>query len=230
MKSKWFEYKDQALAMRRTGVSMTVIERQLGIPRSTLSGWFKSVILTEEQRAQLMKSSQDGWAKARLKAAEAHRSQKELRLSKARAEAVQVLDRIEINEDILDLAFAMLYFGEGAKNNLTSMGSSDPKMLRFMLAVLRSNYGVTPNMLRCDLHLRMDQNGYELKKYWSRELGVPLSQFKYVAYDRRTEGKKTYSHYKGVCLIACGNIAIQRKLIYLYNLFCDRVDRLDVGA
>ncbi len=218
------------MTMRQTGVSMTVIERQLGIPRSTLSGWFKAIQLTEAQRTRLIQNSRDGWQKARIKSAEAHRAQKALRLLEAKSAATEVLSRIELNDDVLDLAFAMLYFGEGAKKDVTSLGSSDPKMLRFMLAVLRRNYGVTPAMLRCDLHLRMDQNGEELKSYWSKELKVPLKQFKYVAYDHRTEGKPTYSHYKGVCLIACGNIAIQRKLIYLYNLFCDKVAELDSGT
>jgi hypothetical protein len=76
----------------------------------------------------------------------------------------------------------------------------------------------------------MDQDGDALKAYWSKELNVPLERFKYIAYDRRTEGRKTYDHYKGACLISCGNIAIQRKLIYLYNLFCDKVAELNMGT
>jgi hypothetical protein len=230
MKSKWREYKDEAIAMRKIGTSMTVIERRLGIPRSTMSGWFKDIKLTETQRTRLMQNSRDGWAKARESAVKSHRKQKALRLLKARSEATKVLERIELSNDILDLALAMLYFGEGAKHNTTALGCSDPKMLRFMLAVFRRNYGITADMLRCDLHLRMDQDGHELKKYWSKQLGLPLERFKNVFYDRRTEGRRTYDDYKGVCLISCGNIAIQRKLIYLYNLFCDKVAELDSGT
>ena len=99
-----------------------------------------------------------------------------------------------------------------------------------MLIVLRRNYGIAPSMVRCDLHLRMDQDANELKEYWSNELEVPIDRFKYVAFDKRSEGKPTHDHYKGVCVIACGNIAIQRKLIYLYNLFCEKVAAMDVGA
>lgn len=230
MKSKWFEYKEEALSLRRNGVSMTVIERRLGIPRSTLSGWFKEVILTEEQRTKLMKSGKDGWAKARIHAVETHRNQKASRLLKAKQEAVYVLDKIELTDEVLDLAFAMLYLGEGAKNNTTSLASSDPVILKFVLVVLKRNYGITPDMIRCELHLRMDQDANILKAYWSGQLGVPLERFGYVAFDKRSKGKPTYAHYKGVCVLACGNIAIQRKLIYLYNLFCERVATLDVGA
>ena len=230
VKSLWFEYKDAAVALRKTGMSMTVIERKLGIPRSTLSGWFKNITLTEDQRVCLMKNKQDGWLKARQHAVVSHRAAKELRLKVAKDDAIRTLEKIEINESTLDLAFAMLYFGEGAKSGGTSLASSDPTILKFVLTVLRRNYQIHTNMVRCDLHLRMDQNAQELKQYWAKILNVPIEQFKYVAHDKRSIGKATYEHYKGVCVISCGNMAIQRKLMYLYTLFCEKIAQLDMGA
>jgi hypothetical protein len=230
MRSRWYEYKEKAILLRKKGVSMTVIERKFGVPRSTLSGWFKDVELTEEQRTRLMKNSQDGWLKARMHAVESHRAQKNLRLAKAMDEAKDTLSKIEVTDAVLDLAFAMLYFGEGAKSSLTSLASSDPSILRFVLAVLKRNYGIGPETVRCDLHLRMDQNADELKRYWSKELDMPIERFKYVAFDKRSAGKATYSHYKGVCVVSCGNVAIQRKLMYLYTLFCEKITGLNAGA
>lgn len=230
MKSRWSELKETAIALRMTGMSMTVIERRLGIARSTLSGWFKNIELTEEQRVSLMKNKQDGWAKARLNAVASHRAQKVMRLLHAKQEAMTTLDSIELSPAVLDLAFAMLYFGEGAKSGVTSIASSDPVILRFVLTVLRLNYQITSDMIRCDLHLRMDQDANVLKQYWSNELKLPIERFKYVAFDKRSSGKPTYDHYHGVCVVSCGNIAIQRKLMYLYNLFCDKVAELNAGA
>jgi len=76
----------------------------------------------------------------------------------------------------------------------------------------------------------MDQDADMLKEYWSKELKIPIERFKYVAFDKRSIGKPTYERYKGVCVITCGNIAIQRKLIYLYTLFCEKIAELDMGA
>jgi hypothetical protein len=230
MRSQWFEYKEAAISLRKTGMSMTVIERKLGIPRSTLSGWFKSVPLTEEQRISLMKNKQDGWKVARQNAVIAHKAAKLKRLEAAKLEAEAVLEKIDMSKEVLDLAFAMLYLGEGAKGDATSIASSDPKILRFVIKVLIINYSLRPEDIRCDLHLRWDQNGEELKQFWSKELSIPIDRFKYVAYDKRSAGRATYEHYKGVCVLVCGNVAIQRKLMYLYNLFCDRVEDLNVGA
>jgi hypothetical protein len=202
---------------------MTAIERQYGIPRSTLSGWFKDIQLSESQRTALMKGKQDGWKKAREKAVLAHNSMKAQRINDAAEEASITLSKLEISSEVLDIAFAMLYFGEGAKKNLTSIGNSNPLVLRFVLAVLYKNYKLTPADIRCDLHLRADQDGESMKRYWSEQLNLPVEQFRYIAYDKRTAGKATYEHYKGVCVIACGQIAIQRKLISLYNQFCTKV-------
>lgn len=230
MISRWYELKDTAIELRKTGMSIKAIEEKLGIPRSTLSGWLKHVELTEEQMCRLRKSKQDGWRKARAKAAESHRAQKTLRLLKAKQDAEEVLASLELNSATLDLAFAMLYFGEGAKGNISSIANSDPKILSFVIFVLKKNYGVKPEQIRCELHLRADQNPELAKQYWSKELALPYSCFRYTAIDQRSAGKATYDHYKGVCVLYCGGIAVQRKMIYLYNLFCDKVSQLDAGA
>lgn len=230
MKSRWYELKDTAIELRRTGMSIKTIEEKLGIPRSTLSGWLKHVELSEEQRCRLMKNKHDGWKKAREKAVESHRAQKTLRLLKAKQEAEATLASLDLNSAVLDLAFAMLYLGEGAKGNASSIANSDPKILRFVIAVLKRNYSIEPEQIRCELHLRADQDHDLMKQYWSTELKLPISCFGYVAVDQRTAGKATYDHYKGVCVISCGGIAIQRKIVYLYNLFCDKVAELDAGA
>ncbi len=216
--------------MRQQGASMTVIERRYGIPRSTLSGWFKDIKLTEEQRTKLMVNRQDGWKKAREQAVISHNAMKAARIAAAEQAATKTLANLEITPEILDITFAMLYFGEGAKRNVTSIGNSNPLVLRFVLAVLYRNYGLKPSQIRCDLHLRADQDGSDMKQYWSRQLGLPIEQFKHVSYDKRTAGRATYDHYKGVCVITCGQIAVQRKLISLYNQFCTKVSEEILGA
>ncbi len=209
---------------------MTVIERKLGIPRSTLSGWFKHIELTEEQRTSLMQNSHDGWEQARKHAIQTHKEQKALRLLKAKQEALEVLDNIPITSATLDLAFSMLYLGEGSKNGTTSLASSDPKILNFVLFVLNKNYGVSRGMVKCELHLRADQNSDAMKAYWSDVLRVPIDRFRKSYFDQRSAGRPTYDHYKGVCVLYCGTVAIQRKLVYLYTLFCERIAEFDGGG
>jgi hypothetical protein len=223
MISQWYEYKNQAIQLRSQGLSIREIENLLSIPRSTLSGWFKNIELTDTQNKRLKQNADLALVKARAKASEWHRTQKMLRLKKAEEEATSVLNNIVIDDNIIELALAMLYLGEGAKKNTTAIGNSNPLILKFFITILIKKYGVSVDKIKCDLHIRADQNTKELIDYWSHELNLPLTCFRSVIVDVRTTGRTSYPEYKGVCLVNCGNIAIQRKLIYLYNLFCQKV-------
>ena len=134
------------------------------------------------------------------------------------------------SREIFELSLAMLYLGEGfKKNSMTGLGNSDPLILKFFLVGITKLFNVDPTKIRYDLHLRADQNPIEMKKYWSKELGAPIERFTQVSIDQRTVGKPTYSDYKGVCVINCGAVAIQRKLVYLSRIFCEKIIELMGG-
>ena len=224
MKSKWYEYKEAAMSLRRKGTSMTVIEREFGIPRSTLSGWFKEIKLPEEQRTKLMLNSRDGWKKAREQAVIKKNLQKAKRLAVARTEANAVFkDLSDMSCSTLELALAMLYFGEGSKNNTTSMGASDPFMLQFFITSTEKLYDLSRLDYRYDLHLRHDQDTAKMKLWWAEKLSIPKEKINYVVKDKRTIGKPTKNEYPGVCLVTVGKIAIQRRLKALYTVYCSEV-------
>jgi hypothetical protein len=223
MKSQWFDHKETIIELRKQGLSYGEIEKLFLVPRSTLSHWLRDIKLSDEQNLRLIQNYGNGLVKARVKASEWHKTQKELRIQKAKQDAEKLLEEVEINDIVVELALAMLYLGEGAKSGTTAIGNSNPLILKFFLAVLIRKYQIDPLKIRFDLHIRADQKPQEIKEYWANELNIPISSFKYIVADKRTEGRASYPEYKGVCIINCGNIAIQRKLIYLYNLFCQKV-------
>lgn len=223
MISRWYELKPEAVTMRRKGKSIRDVETSLGIPRSTLSGWFKKITLSKKQKDNLNKKYGEAIIKARKNAVLWHNNQKKERLQKAEADAEVTLSKISLDKETIELCMALLYLGEGSKkSSTTGMGNSDPLILKFFLKVMTSVYKINLEKIRFDLHLRADQNPKLMKKYWAKELNAPLHRFNYVSVDKRTLGKKTYPGYKGVCLIDCGNIAIQRKLVYIGRKFCDK--------
>ena len=232
MQSKWFELKPDAIRLRKKGFSIGKIERHLGIPRSTLSGWLRDVELSKKQKEKLTQNWKKALVKARKKAVLWHNAQKEKRLKSAKEQALKTVGAIDINDKkIIELALAILYIGEGTKSKVeTAMGSSDPLILKFFLATLKAIYNLDLKKVKCQLNLRADQNPEKMKRFWSKELSIPIDNFGYVNRDKRTVGSKTYPHYKGVCYIACGNVAIQRKLIYLSEIFCKKVIEKYLGT
>lgn len=225
MKSRWYELKEGAIELRKHGFSMNMIEDRYGIARSTLSGWFKNVKLTPIQKRKLLQNSKINLIAAREKAVLWHNEQKRRRLEEAKLQALHTLGKINTNnKHILELALAILYLSEGSKTTVeTSIGSSDPLVLKFFLSCLKKIYNFDVNKIGCELHLRADQNPNKIKRFWAKELKLPLNNFKQVTVDKRTLGSKTFPHYKGVCVLRCGSVAIQRKLLYLSRFFCEQI-------
>ena len=225
MKSKWYESKSLAIAMRKKGYSLRRVHANLGIPKSTLSGWFKNIDLTSKQKQKLDDSWKKGLINARQKAVIWHNQQKQSRIDEARHQAELSLDKLDLsNIAVIELALSLLYLGEGRKNSAyTSLRSSDPLILKFFVSALEKSYKISKNSFKCELHLRADQNSDKLKKYWSKQLSIPLVNFTSVSKDSRTLGSKSYAWYKGVCVVNCGNAAVQRKLLFLSKMFCEKI-------
>jgi len=226
MLSKWSDKKEAAIILRKKGNSIRNIEARLNIPRSTLSGWFKGIYLTKKQKAILDRRWREGFLRARRKAALWHNDQKQKRLEVAEWQAREIISNSDIaNPNLIEIAFAMLYLGEGFKGDYTGMANSDPAILHSFVSFLIKNCHVPINKIKCSLYLRADQKAVSLKKFWSQTLNLPIENFKYANIDQRTLKSKTRDSYKGVCSISCGNVAIQRRLVNIGRIFCEKISK-----
>ena len=215
MLSKWYVLKETAIEKRRKGYSIRDIEKTLGIPRSTLSGWFKEIKLSEKQLLALNNKRLSALVLARKAAVNWHNKKKQENPELARCLANTTLQNIDLtNLAVLELALSILYLGEGSKTKQTSLGNSNPTIIKFFTYSLNKLYKLDPHYFYYELHLRADQNSKKVARYWSENLNVPEKKFK-VFFDKRTVKSKTFDYYMGVCVVRCGNVAIQRKLMYL---------------
>lgn len=228
MKSRWYELKTKVLSRRQKGWSIGSIEKKFGIPRSTLSYWFKDIILTAKQRAVLIRKRDQALIKARKLAVLWHNKQKASRLAEAQSGAMQALKNIRTTDsDWLKITLAMLYLGEGFKTSVgLGLGNSDPLILKFFIAGLTKCYGYNINKIKCELHLRADQNINNIKRYWSRELKIPLHNFTTTSFDKRTTGVPTYRRYKGVCVLRGSAAHLQRELMFLGRMYIEKIAKM----
>ncbi|MEJ0053458.1 MAG: hypothetical protein WDN10_01880 [bacterium] len=219
-----FEYlKNEAVKLRKRGKSLRAIEGLLDVPRSTLSGWLKNVSLSAKHKASLERKWRLALTIARTEAVRWHNTQRNKRLEEAAEAAEKTLQKIGDDSEMLELALAMLYLGEGGKTKTSlTLGNSDPLIVRFYVNALERLYGIAKSRLRAELHLRADQDENKLKRFWSKATGIPLRRFVYSVKDQRTLGRATYPGYKGVCAVSGGGVAIQRKLMYLAKAFTKR--------
>lgn len=226
MISQWSNLKDKVVKLRKEGTSIGVINKKYGIPKSTLSCWFRKIKLSKRQKNKIYKEASVKMENARKKALLWHHSQKESRILKAKLEADSVINKINTNNIfVLELALSLLYLGEGSKDSLTSMGNANPLVLIFFIKATKRIHPMA-KLGRCQLHLRSDQNVSNEINYWSKELSIDKNQFDFIK-DKRIVKSKTYSSYHGVCVIRFTEIAIQRRLVFLSHNFCNIIVGLD---
>lgn len=89
------------------------------------------------------------------------------------------LSGMSIQRDLEACAIG-LYWGEGAKSlaaGVVDLANSDPGVLQVFLRYLREIVRIDERRLRVYLYCFDDQDVESLKRFWSIELGIPVSQF-----------------------------------------------------
>jgi hypothetical protein len=202
--------KQKAITMRKKGMSYSQIKEKLGINKSTLSGWLYDMPLSEKRIRELQAESPMRIEKYR----NTMRLKKESRQNdvyKKISKDIGILSKRD-----LFLAGLFLYWGEGTKAQpgSTVLTNTNPSMLKFFIKWL-CLLGVKKKDLRVKLHLYSDMNIEESSKFWSKELSLPLSQFR-KPYIKKTELKSiTYKNGfgKGTCCVMFDNRDIWEYII-----------------
>lgn len=215
MKSKFLPLRNKAISLRKKGLSLRYIESELKIPRSTLSGWFKSVELTREQKDKLHNDWLNALIEARKKAVLVHNKGKNDRRQAIRSEIDEFIEEVNLDKKLQEVILATFYLAEGGKTeNCFALANSNPEILKGVIALLRKTFTLDESKFRCCLHLRKDQNEETAKSFWSKTLKIPYNKFLKTQFDKRTI-KKTYDNYLGVCVLYYFDLALQRRILYL---------------
>jgi len=170
----------RALDLRKRGWSYCVISQRLGVAKSTLSDWLRSVPYVPNQA--VVRRIKGGPAKtAELKR---QRVLSEIRTCKQRAH--QDIGRLS-RRDLWFLGLG-LYIGEGSKLfEEVRIINSDPQVIRLAMRWLREVCHV-PNRNFCvSIHLYPDTSSSSALSYWSKITGVPKGQFGKIQVDRRLD-------------------------------------------
>ena len=219
--------REKARKLRSKGKTYSEIQKILGIsmPKSTLSDWCQNVVLPDWYNAKIQELNNKNFAKVQAIAHASIKRKRELYLKEVRKEASAVLKKF--NTKGLKVALAMLYLGEGTKwksHAGLSLGSSDPDIILLYIYLLKKCYKIEPQILKCRVSYRADQNINELEEYWSTVTNISRENFYKTKPDPRTKGKKTKKlDYKGVCVLTCAGAKIQLELEEISKLLLKKL-------
>jgi len=191
--------KQKAIVMRKKGMSYSQIKNKLKISKSTLSGWLYNMPLSEKRIKELRDFSPIRIEKYR----NTMRKKREEKFKKAYEVISQKIGKLTKREIFLSGLF--LYWAEGGKtkNGTTCLTNTNPDMLKFFINWLKI-FNIPKEKLRPHLHLYSDMNIKKQEKYWSKELGIPLKQFKKSYIKKSLSSAITYKNGfgQGTCTVS----------------------------
>ncbi len=165
----------EAFKLRIKGKSYNEIHAALGIPKSTLSGWFNGLILSENAQTRLRTRVQRGTEKAFVA-----RNKFQTVAAEKRARITQATSKKEIGtlkgKDLL-LVGTILYWAEGYKRlkvrdgkermgHPISFVNSDPEMVRVFMRFLRESMKISDPDIKVSMRLYKHIGEAEALKYW----------------------------------------------------------------
>ncbi len=175
-----------ATQLRLGGRSYTEIQRRLGIPKSTLAGWFGDLILPAAAQARINRRAYQGSVAALLRRNRQQTVQAQARAAGARAAGAGAITSLSQRE--LRLVAAALYWAEGYKRPVVrngrtvtdhpvSLTNADPRLIRLFVRFLRECCQVPTAKLKAGLRIFPHQSGKALQRFWQQQTGIPAKNF-----------------------------------------------------
>jgi transcriptional regulator with XRE-family HTH domain len=197
--------KEKARKLRAKGKSYSEIKQALGISKSTLSNWLNDMPLSAKQIRELRDFNPRRIEHFR----ETMQRKREARLDDAFIRVRRDIGRLSKRD--LFIGGLYLYWGEGTKSDrgAISIANTDPSVIRAFLdwsEIMRIRKG----QMRVRLHLYTDMNIERETLYWSKQLSMPLTQFRKPHIKNSSLAGLTYKtgHGHGTCNVRFGNIAM----------------------
>jgi hypothetical protein len=196
--------REKAIQLRLKDKSYSQIKAELGISKSTLSGWLKNHPLSEERIRELRDRNSQRIEKFR----ETMRKKHQVRLETVYKEQKRIL--LPLTKRELFIAGLFLYWGEGSKSSMTELifANTNPQMCKFYICWLTKNLNVPRKKVRIRLQLYSDMDVKKEMGYWSNILRIPIIQFRKpqikLTSSKRINYKGTFGH--GTCDIIVGSV------------------------
>ncbi len=213
------ELKNQALELRKQGKSYSQIKSVLRVSKSSLSLWLRKYPLSKQQIRLLRDVNEVRIERFR----QTMQAKREKRFDDFYIQ--EKAKHLPLSKKELFIAGLFLYWGEGVKDLKYPLGlyNTNPQLVKFGLSWYKNILGVPVKQIKVHLHLYNDMDIDEEIKFWSKELKMPLSQFRnpYVKKTNKAAitNKGTFGH--GTCGLLVNNSRLKERVMAALKAIAD---------
>lgn len=204
--------RGEAIKLRLQGYTFGQIKRELGVAKSTLSGWLRNLPLSEEQFLLLSKNRAISRDIRIERFRQTSRNKWVNRLKDKLSE--QEKELLPLTEKELFIGGIFLYWGEGSKQRgIVAISNTDPRVIKFALYWMTKILGMSKEKVYIRLHLYNDMDSKRETNFWSQTLDIPENQFKHPYIKKTTREGLTYKSFgHGTCNLMCFSVSLSEKI------------------
>lgn len=172
------KHRPAAILLRRKGYSYAMINKELGVSKSTLSNWFRNAPFTPN--AEVLKRIASGQGAYGLRRREHRLSQINRELEIGKEEIGKLTKR-----DLWMIGLG-IWIGEGSKTiEQIRVVNSDPQLISLWLLWLRKICELDDTNVTVAMHLYPDSDEQVCRLYWQKITKLPSEQFRKTQFDKR---------------------------------------------
>lgn len=207
--------KEQAIILRKRGFSIKEISKKLGNAQSTVSSWVREVQLNKTAQKILINKSILGKRKG-LNIIQKKRAEIKDDIFK---KCLRSLKSLYFSKELLKIFCALLYWGEGSKNeSAVVFTNSDPLLIVTFLQLFRNAFNLDETKFRICLHLHPYHKISEQKFFWSKITKIPSGQFIKI-FKKVKSGKNRKKDYRGCVSIRYHDYKLALELNSIWKIF-----------
>ena len=176
-----------------------------------MSHWLKDYPLSKKQLKLLRSQGEE----SRIENfRETMRAKREKRLENVFRKAEREL--LPLSRKELLMAGLFLYWGEGTKvmNKGLIVTNTDPSVIKFTLFWMTKILNIPKHKIKMSLHLYKDMNIKKEHQFWSKELNIPLRQFRKPYIKKTSTTSVDHSGFNhGTCAIVGGDVRLKEEVM-----------------
>ena len=217
--------KFKAYKLRIAGRSYNEVSRLLKVPKSTLSGWFTDLELSEEATKRLKDRVHASSLRGLIARNKSQTTLAEARSEKAHNQGKDLIKNIS-KRDLLIIGTA-LYWAEGYKRPVVikgetktfhrvSLTNSDPDLIYIFLRFLKETCNVPNEKITIWIRYFEHQDPVYLLGFWQKRCNIPYGNFKKTlqTISISSQRKKSYNSLPfGVAQISVNNTNLYHKIM-----------------
>ncbi len=195
------EEKQQAIKLRRQGLSYNEILTRVPVAKSTLSVWLRDTGLSKRQQQRFSLSRKIAQEKAQ-EACRRIRTEKEAKIIGAAKQEIGCISRRE-----LWIIGTILYWAEGSKQKAhnvsqkVSFNNSDPQMILLFNRWVQEICGRKKSELTYSIYIHRTADLNKVKAFWEALLETKIEKIYFKDHQPRTNRKNIGDDYRGLLRI-----------------------------